>query len=57
MEAAVRNELMKLAGTMLAFNQWFIRKFLKKFLDLTAFCTFVFVYRHLPATSIVNISS
>jgi hypothetical protein len=57
MEAAVRNKLMKLSGTMLAFDQRFIREFLKDFLNFTAFCTFVFVYRHLPTTSVVDVSS
>jgi hypothetical protein len=53
MEAAVRNKLMKLSGTMLASDQRFIRKFLKGFFNFTAFRALVFVYRHFPATPIV----
>ena len=56
MEAAVRNKLMKLSGTVLTFDQRFIREFLKDFFNFTAFRAFVFVYRHLPATPIVNVS-
>jgi hypothetical protein len=56
MEAAVGNKLMKLSRTMLAFDQRLIREFLEDFLDFTAFCTFVFVDRHLPAASIVTVS-
>jgi hypothetical protein len=53
MEAAVRNKLVKLSGTVLAFDQGVIRKFLKNFFDFTAFRAFVFVYGHLLATPIV----
>jgi hypothetical protein len=53
MEAALRDEFMKLPGAVIAFCQGFVGKILDRFFDLTTFCAFIFIDGHFLKTSAI----
>jgi hypothetical protein len=56
MECALRDEFMQFAGTVPAFFQRLIRKFLENLFNFSAFGTFVLINRHLSESPRIHLS-